>query len=59
MWYFYLSPPLAAKAVACLAGRARFFSWQEGSLSVLPEKKEEKALLQSLAALGIFPSEKT
>ncbi len=59
MWYFYLSPEKAAKAVALLAGGAREFRWQKGVLSVFPEKGEESAILRSLSAFGIFPSEKT
>lgn len=59
MWYFYLSPKSAAKAVALIAGRAAFFSWENGRLSVKSEKETEKDLLQSLASFGIFPMEKT
>lgn len=55
MWYFSLSPDLAARAVAALAGRARFFAWRKGCLFVLPEKDAEEALRKRLAALGIFP----
>ncbi|MBR4288301.1 MAG: hypothetical protein IKT50_02560 [Clostridia bacterium] len=59
MWYFYLSPKEAAKAVSLIAGDAVFFSWEQGLLSVRPAKEKEKLLRRRLAAFGIFPCEKT
>lgn len=59
MWYFYLSPKKAAKAVALIAGRASFFSWENGILSLRPKKGKENLLLGVLSAVGIFPVLKT